>query len=408
MRVAFLSVSAEFGGSESSLWQLVRGLRRISPSDEAIVVVPREGALAARVRETGAEVRILPMPDALASFGEWSMRGASAIARRSAAALAALRAVPAYRDELNALLTTIAPDVVHSNGFKMHVLGVRSAPANVPVVWHIHEYLSHRPLSRALLRRHAGRAAAIAANSRSVADDVAAALGRAAPPVTSVHNAVDLAEFSPDGAADDLDALAGLPPAPEPTVRVGLVATFARWKGHETFLRAMRATRELPVRGYVIGGPLYDTAGSQHSLDELRSLAVSLGVAERVGFTGHRPRPAPAMRALDVVVHASTEPEPFGLVIAEGMACGRAVLVSAAGGAAELAKHEEDALTFPPGDVDALACAIARCVSDEILRARLGVAARRAAMRRFDPDVFTRAFLDIYTRAARRGSAVTA
>ena len=407
MRVAFLSVSAEFGGSESSLWQLVRGLRRMSPSDEPIVVVPREGALAARVRDAGAEVRILQMPDALASFGEWSLKGASAVARRSAALLAALRSVPAYRDDLNALLSALGPDVVHTNGFKMHVLGIRSAPAGVPVVWHIHEYLSHRPLSRALLRHHAPRAAAIVANSRSVADDVAAALG-GAPRVTSVHNAVDLAEFSPDGAADDLDMLAGLAPAPDGTVRVGLVATFARWKGHETFLRAIRATRELPVRGYVIGGPLYDTAGSQHSLDELRSLAASLGIADRVGFTGHRPRPASAMRALDVVVHASTEPEPFGLVIAEAMACGRAVLVSAAGGAAELARHEEDALTFPPGDADALACAVARCASDEILRARLGVAARRTAARRFDPDVFTQAFLDVYTRTARRGSAVTA
>jgi glycosyltransferase involved in cell wall biosynthesis len=408
MRIAFLSVSAEFGGSESAMWQLVRGLRRLSPSNEAIVVVPREGALSARVRETGAEVRVLSMPDALASFGEWSLKGATAVARRSTALLAALRTVPAYREALRALLSALAPDVVHSNGFKMHVLGARSAPAGVPVVWHMHEYLSNRPLSRALLRHHAPRAAAIVANSRSVADDVAGALGSAASRVTSVHNAVDLAEFSPAGPVDDLDALAGLSPAPERTLRVGLVATFARWKGHETFLRAMRATRELPVRGYVLGGPLYDTAGSQYSLEELRSLAASLGVADRVGLTGHRAHPAAAMRALDVVVHASTEPEPFGLVIAEAMACGRPVLVSAAGGAAELVQHEQNALTFPPGDVDALACAIARCASDEILRARIGAAARRTAVTRFDPDVFTQAFLDIYTRAARRDSAVTA
>jgi glycosyltransferase involved in cell wall biosynthesis len=48
------------------------------------------------------------------------------------------------------------------------------------------------------------------------------------------------------------------------------------------------------------------------------------------------PRPADAMRALDVVVHASTDPEPFGLVVAEAMACGRAVTTSGTGGASEL------------------------------------------------------------------------
>ena len=35
-----------------------------------------------------------------------------------------------------------------------------------------------------------------------------------------------------------------------------------------------------------------------------------------------------AYRALDVVVHASTRPEPFGLVIAEAMACGRALVAA--------------------------------------------------------------------------------
>ncbi len=58
------------------------------------------------------------------------------------------------------------------------------------------------------------------------------------------------------------------------------------------------------------------------------------------------------MRALDIVVHASTRPEPFGLVIAEAMACGRAVITSAAGGAAEIVESEVDALTHTPGDVE--------------------------------------------------------
>ena len=60
-------------------------------------------------------------------------------------------------------------------------------------------------------------------------------------------------------------------------------------------------------------------------------------------------------RALDVVVHASTKPEPFGRVIVEAMSCGRAVVVAKDGGAAELFEDGVSALASPPGDASALA-----------------------------------------------------
>lgn len=400
MRVAFLSVSAAFGGSESALWQLVRGIRRLTPSTECVVIVPRDAALAARIRETGAAVRVLSMPDALASFGEWSLRGASAVAKRSAAMMSAISAVGPYQRALHSVLAEIDPDIIHTNGFKLHIIGGRAAPRGAAVVWHLHEFVSNRPLTSRLLRHHVPRAAAIVANSRSVFEDARAALGNAAP-VRYVYNAVDLTEFAPTGPVADLDALTGLPRPQDGTVRVGLVATFARWKGHETFLRALRGVTA-PVRAYIVGGPVYDTAGSQHTVDELRSLATALGVADRVAFTGFVERPAAVMRALDVVVHASTDPEPFGLVIAEGLACGKPVVVSAAGGAAELVEDGRDAVTFEPGDAPALARALDRLASDAPLRARLGTAARATAARRFDPDVFTRAFLEVYDRVAQR------
>ena len=239
MRIAFLSVSAEMGGSEVSLLELVRGLRRLAPRIEPVVVVPREGRLATRIVEAGGAVRVLPMPAPLASFGEWSMRGPSGIARGSGALLNAAGALGPYRRALSALLDEIAPDVIHTNGFKLHVIGSRAARAGVPVVWHVHEYMSHRPLSRRLLQHHVSRAAAVVANSRSVADDARAVLGPDTP-ISTIYNAVDLQEFSPEGDAVDLDTLSGLPAAAAGTVRIGLIATFARWKGHEVFLRAIQ------------------------------------------------------------------------------------------------------------------------------------------------------------------------
>jgi glycosyltransferase involved in cell wall biosynthesis len=188
-------------------------------------------------------------------------------------------------------------------------------------------------------------------------------------------------------------------PADHGTVRVGLVATFARWKGHETFLRAIaQLPRDLPVRAYIIGDAVYQTDRSQYDRGELTRLAEALGVADRVGFTGFVARADTALRALDIVVHASTAPEPFGLVIAEAMACGRALVVSAAGGACELVAAGVDALTHAPGDVDALAERIAHLAHDPSLRARLGAAARRAAERAFDQARLAREILPVYQR----------
>jgi glycosyltransferase involved in cell wall biosynthesis len=402
LRVTFLSVSAEMGGSEVALLELVRGLRRLAPSWRLAVVVPREGPLAASARACGAAVHVLPLPARLARLGETSGGGPAEMVGRGASLVLAAGSVGPYSRRLGRLLADLAPDIVHTNGFKLHVLAARVAPLSAAVVWHIHEYVARRPISRALLRRYASRCAAVVANSRSVAADVSSVLGEAAA-VTRIYNAVDPVEFSPDGDVLDLDGLAGLPAADPGTVRVGLVATYGRWKGHATFLAAVRrVSPAVPIRAYIIGGALYDTAGSQHARAELEKLIEASGLAGRIGLTGFVERPAAAMRALDVVVHASTQPEPFGLVIAEGMAAGRAVIVSAAGGAEELVTDGVDALTHTPGDADGLARCIERLAGDPALRARLGIAARQSALRQFDPDAFTRAFIDVYLEARSR------
>jgi glycosyltransferase involved in cell wall biosynthesis len=218
--------------------------------------------------------------------------------------------------------------------------------------------------------------------------------------VHPVWNAVDLTRFSPDGARADLDAMSGLPPL-ENVLRVGLVATFARWKGHRTFLNAMAMLpASLPVRGYIVGGPVYETSGSQVSLTELREAAMSLGLESRVGFTGFVQDSAAALRALDIVVHASTEPEPFGLVIAEAMACGKAVVASRAGGALELTESGANALGHEPGDAGALARCIDQLVRDAALRQRLGQAGRASAEKYFSRRRMTNELTPIYRSLA--------
>jgi len=121
-------------------------------------------------------------------------------------------------------------------------------------------------------------------------------------------------------------------------------------------------------------------------------------VAEKTGFTGYVAEPETAIQSLDILVHASTQPEPFGRVIAEGMACGRAVICSAAGGAAELITDGQDALAHSPGDDEGLAALLTALTRDPELRGRLGRAGRITAERRFDPSRLASELIPLYRR----------
>ena len=395
LRVMFLSVSDQLGGSEVALLDMITGLRRLRPAWAVQLMLPGRGPLLARAEAAGADCVVVPMPWAFSRAGEYAGGGGvtAKIGFSLRLAVAAL-STPGYLRRVRRALAAQPPAILHTNGFKAHLVGARVARGS-RLLWHMHEYVGDRGLSRRLLVRLLPAVSVIVANSASVAADVRAVLAPAAP-VHVLHNAVDLAAFRPDGEVEDLDRRAGVAAAPAGVVRIGLVAAFARWKGHDVFLRAFAALpRDLPVLGYIIGEPIYATAGSQHSIAELKARAAALGVADRVVLTGYL-RAAPAMRALDVVVHASTRPEPFGLAIAEAMACGRAVVTSGNGGAAELIEPDVDALTHEPGDSDGLARVLERLVREPLLRQRLGEAAQAAARVRFDPDRMASGLIAIY------------
>jgi glycosyltransferase involved in cell wall biosynthesis len=205
---------------------------------------------------------------------------------------------------------------------------------------------------------------------------------------TVILNAVDTERFTPSPPRGErLDELAGFSPSHQPILRVGLVATYALWKGQRLFLEAasefISTHPDALVRFYIVGGSIYYTQ-AQWSRGELEQIATSLGIRDRVGFVPFQLDTVAIYRDLDIMVHASTQPEPFGLTIAEAMSCGRAVIVANAGGASEIFSDGIDALGFTPGDRSSLVQCLSRLISDSALRTRLGQAARQSAERRFN------------------------
>lgn len=154
-------------------------------------------------------------------------------------------------------------------------------------------------------------------------------------------------------------------------VTVGIVAMFMNWKGIDVFIRAMKMVKDAcpDARGFVVGDCL---PGDTEYKEFLFELTRELNVGDVVHFTGFRKDVHDVFSSLDVVVHASTSPEPFGRVIIEAMALGKPVIATALGGPLEIIENGHNGFLIKPGDPVSLAEAIITLVSDEKERLRIG------------------------------------
>lgn len=401
MKILYLNPIGQIGGAERSLLSAMAGVRAAEPSWDLQLLAGDEGPLTAAAAAMGVRISVLRFPAPLAQLGDGAAGGPAGnmfgVGTLCARLMAASAISMPYLREFARRLRQARPHVVHSNGFKTHLLAAAACPPKSALLWHVHDYVSMRPFMSRALKMFKRRCAVAVANSHSVARDVGAVC-EDRPAVRTIHNAVDTNLFSPDGPALDLDKLSDLPPAPAGAIRIGLLATFARWKGHRVFLEAVsRLAGGAPIRAYVIGAPLYATGGSQFSTAELKKTAEELGI--EVGFPGFvRDVPA-ALRSLDIAVHASTAAEPFGLAILEAMSCGRAVVFSRAGGALEICEDGREALSHEPGNVAELASAMKRLVSDAALRNQLGIEARRRATSFFSSATLDQKWIAVYREA---------
>ncbi len=384
LRITHLTASGALGGAERVALECMHAARTW-PGVQSSLIALGAGPVTRAAAELGVHASHVEAPSEVASLGDaFSSAGATV-----SAMVPVLRRFPAFYRRFADAVRATEPDVIHSHGIKTHVLSALMRPRPT-VVWHIHDYLGTRSMSSRLARVMGTRCALAIAVSESVAADARTVLPKSVP-VIAVNNAVDVDRFVPGGPSADLDALAGFPPAPAGTIRIGLPATFARWKGHEVFIEAISRIDRPDIRAYVIGDAIYETQNSQWTRDELDALVRHRGVSARVGFTGAIHDMPAAYRALDIVVHASTRPEPFGLVIAEAMSCGRAVVAAPAGGAGELFADGVNAIAAHGGDPEALANALEQLIDQPERRLALGSAARQHAVQAFGRPRFAHA-----------------
>jgi glycosyltransferase involved in cell wall biosynthesis len=144
-------------------------------------------------------------------------------------------------------------------------------------------------------------------------------------------------------------------------------------KGTDTVIAALSRLPDAEL--VVAGGPEADALCLDPEVQRLQALAASLGVEDRVHFTGGLARKAmPAMfHSADVVV-AVPWYEPFGIVPLEAMACGRPVVGSAVGGMLDTIAPGVTGELVQPRDPEGLAATLRRLLDDPQRRAAYGAA----------------------------------
>jgi glycosyltransferase involved in cell wall biosynthesis len=386
LRLVFIegSQGGVTGGSLTGLLPLLAAFRREGAEPHLIVREPKRGT--AGLEALGVPVIVVPrrrVPK------EHRLQGAPTYERAKkrrvlAGVMTAARTAGVFAAEtvpsalaLARVLRGIRPDLVHlGNGFRNNSDGILAARlVGRPSVCHVKGFERHGPVERRLAPLvAAGVCMSEAIRLHCLADGVSA------PVMHVVPDALDAAEFRPAREADAVRAELGVQGcAPV----LGVVGQVQEWKGQHVALEAVdRLRARFPrVVCLVIGG-IRRARGNEQAADRyaehLRGTVAARGLEDHVRFLGERHDVPDLVGALDVLLHTSIRPEPFGRVALEGMALARPVVATRGGGIPDIVVHGETGMLVPPGDAAALAEAIATLATNPQGAADMG---RRGRMR---------------------------
>lgn len=148
---------------------------------------------------------------------------------------------------------------------------------------------------------------------------------------------------------------------------IGIIGNVRSWKGQKYFIEAFKllSVRYQNLYGFIIGGW---SELDRDYLGTLRQAIQDAGLKDRILFLGYRDDTPALLSILDVFIHASIQPEPFGMVLLEAMAARVPVIATRFGGPIEIFNSGECGALVPPKDERAIAAECIKYLSDENYR----------------------------------------
>lgn len=197
----------------------------------------------------------------------------------------------------------------------------------------------------------------VVAVSRDLKGKLLAAPMSTRVPVDVIYNGIDGKRFSAMS-GETVRRELGLAPG---ELLIGTGVVLSRQKAIENLVRAApQVLKQAPQARFAV-------AGDGPLRHDLEALAHELGLDNRFRFLGYRSDMHQVIAALDVYVLPSLW-EGLPLALLEAMAMNKLIVCTRVGGNPEIVTDGVNGLVVEPGDVEALASALVRALSDRALQ----------------------------------------
>ncbi len=174
---------------------------------------------------------------------------------------------------------------------------------------------------------------------------------------------------------------------PEDAFVVSTMGRFVARKGFDVLIKAMSLNPNIYLW----------IAGDGEEADNLKNLARSLGVTDRIRFLGWKANPNNYVAASNVFAAASSH-EPLGNIVLEAWAQNVPVVSTLSEGPKWFMSHEEDGLMVEIGDADGFANAFERLRTEQGLGSKLSQGSKKTLEEKFSKRVITDAYIDLFKR----------
>ena len=388
-RVLFVHSGSDMYGASRSLLRLSSRLAREGIA--VTVVLPHEGPLVQKLQENSVNVVVQKSLPVIERQKVGSFIGI----------LKLLFDFLVSTFSLLQLIKRFKPDLVHTMTSVILSPGPAAKLARIPHVWHVREFFGE---FGGLWTHYQKYMLWLSTRIICVSTPVAAQFDhfKGTEQILVVHNGFPASEFL-DVTTDRVEQFRGKHAPPGVQYLIGVIGRikFQR-KGQEVFVRSARLLRERfpDARFLCIGSPY---PGNESHLVNLLRLVEELDLEGYVQYTGEVEDIKAAIKALDVVVLASAQPEPFGGVVIEAMALARPVVATGIGGSLEQVVDGVTGYLVEPGDPVAMADGIEKLLVSADRRRLFGQNGRERYLEKFEFEQFYQIILNLYEQVASRG-----
>ncbi|MBU2524731.1 glycosyltransferase family 4 protein [Patescibacteria group bacterium] len=260
-------------------------------------------------------------------------------------------------------------DIIQSNSIRSHIVATLASKATkTPCLWFVHDFTFNKKFANLL----SPAPEYIFHSSEVVKADLKAKIPQKQwHKLKKIPNGINIAEIQNNTTKDlHLHKKYNIPKYHQ---LIGLVGRIDWWKGQKEFIKAAETVlkNNNSCSFLIIGDSSSHDPKTEQYKQEIQNLAKSLGIEKNIIFTGHVENVHSHIKSLDILVHASITPEPFGRVILEGMALKTPVIASNLGGPAEIIEHEKDGLLWQSPDFNDLAKKISLLTENSGLKHQL-------------------------------------